>query len=645
MADDDPTTPPPAEGGRASPIAIVVAALVWAVSTFGHGTGLKLAYAFFQWAQVKDNLHPEGGRLGMQRAELLLGVLALAVAAVVIAQVVRRLAALRPGGAVLLRAAVPWLLWATLVLVIRETFIVYATEFAHFVQYAIVAFLMAYALGGRRPQLAFLITCGLGFADELYQHYILHDIIMGDLTHWMDWSDPVLDALGAAGGVLPFTTLMQVRAEVSGEVPPDTWPLARRALLLSAVLFLPLLLLNDVQVSRVLGHYRHHPYWTEFANDKPVHWPSSHEGIPLCLAGLVVIATLVEPRRRGLSLEVLLGLAVLLVVVVEPPSRRAGRAVHEVVPRAQVRRAAVPPVIDGVLDDAVWQGAAVLGPFAHTLDGERVRVDFVDGAPREVPLRATTARLAWDDRALYIAFEVADPDPWAFDRPDDSAELLSVSEGVAFALDDGGDEVTYCAAGVTPQGRRWDRFCLIPEAPVDYDPWQPYLPLPGWDARGLELAVRVDGAPRVLLSPLAVTTPDDPPAKGYVVEVAFPWDNFRTDTTPSELTYGRLPPRPGDRWRMNLFRIERARPTAVEVGDPASTLDAAAAEALIGCGPERFARRLADKVLVPGDDGRFSRAAVLAQWADHRYELQAWSPAFLGTIHKPSVFGVLELVE
>jgi hypothetical protein len=645
MATDDPPAKPTDAGGRASPIAIFVATLVWAVSTFGHGTGLKLAYAFFQWAQEPGALHPEGGRLGMQRAELLLGGLAAAVAVVVVAQVVRLLVALRPGGAVLLRAAVPWLLWATLVVVIRETFIVYATEFAHFVQYAIVAFLMAHALGGRRPQLAFLITCGLGFADELYQHYILHDILMGDLTHWMDWSDPVLDALGAAGGVLPFTTLLQVRAEVSGEPPPDTWPLARRALLVSAVAFVPLLLLNDVQVSRVLGHYRHHPFWNEYANDKPVHWPSSQEGIPLCLAGLAVIATLVEPRRRGLSLEGLLGVAVLLVVVVDPPSRREGRPVHEVVPAAQVRKAAAAPVIDGLLDDAVWQGATRVGPFVHTLDGARARVDVVDGQRRETSLRETTARLAWDDRALYLAFEVADPDPWALDRPDDHPDLLGLSEGVGFTLDDGGDEVTYCAVGVTPQGRRWDRFCLIPEAPVDYNPWTPYLPLPNWDARGLEVAVRVDGAPRVLTDPMAVTTPDDPPATGYVVEVAFPWENFRTDTTPTDLNYFHLPPRPGDRWRLNLFRVERARPTAQEVGDPASTLDAAGAESLIGCGPDRFAKLLEDKALVPGADGRFARSAVLARWADHRHELQAWSPVFLSTIHKPALFGVLQLVE
>lgn len=645
MASDETPATPAAQVGGASPMAIVVAALVWAVSTFGHGTGLELAYAFFSWAQQPGTLHPDGGRLGMQSAERILGALALAVAVVVIVQVVRKLVALRPTGAVLLRAAVPWLLWATLVVVIRETFIVYATEFAHFVQYAIVAFLMAYALGGRRPQLAFLITCGLGFVDELYQHYILHDILMGDLTHWMDWSDPVLDALGAAGGVLPFTTLMQVRAEVSGEPPPDTWPLARRALVVAAVLFVPLLLLDDVQVSRFLGHYKHAPFWTEFANDKPVHWPSSQEGIPLCLAGLAVIATLVEPRRRGLSLEVLLGVAVLLVVVVDPPSRRVGRKVHEVVPSAQARKAAVAPVIDGVLDDAAWQTATRLGPFVNTLDGQRIRVDVVDGQRREVALRETTARLAWDDRALYVAFEVADPDPCGLDRPDDHADLVGVSEGVGFTLDDGGDEVTYCAIGVTPQGRRWDRFCLIPEAPVDYSPWSPYLPIPNWDARGLELAVRVAGDVRVLADPLTVTTPDEPVATGYVVEVAFPWENFRTDTTPTDLNYGHLPPRPGDRWRLNLFRIERARPTALEVGDPASTLDAAAAEALIGCEPAAFAKRLKDKLITPGADGRFQRAAVLGQWADHRYELQAWSPAFLGTIHKPALFGVLDLVE
>lgn len=624
---------------RGSTLAVVLALVVWAASTVGHGVGLDLAYRFFAWAQRPGTMHPDGGRAGLQRAEWLLGGLALLVAAAAIAQLARKVVALRPSRAALLEAAVPWLTWAVLVYLIRLGFIVYATEFAHFVQYALVAFLLCAALGGERPQLAFLATCGLGFVDELYQHYVLHEVLMEDRTHWMDWSDPLLDALGAVGGVLPFSTLLRLRGEAAAR---DSWPLARRVIVITAFVLLPLLLLDDVQVSRWLGHYRHHPFWGEFSNDKPTHWPSPREGIPLCVGGLLVCATLVEPRRRGLSLEATLGLLLLVAVAVDPPSRRAGRPVHEDVPRARALRAATPPTIDGALDDEAWARAAALGPFVRALDGARARTDWVDGAPVEVALRRTTARVAWDDRALYVAFEVEDPDPWDLERPDDHRDLAEAAEGVAVVLDDGGDEVTYAAFGVTPGGRRWDRFCLIPEAPVDYDPWRPFLPLPGWDARGLEVAVRVRGEVQVLASPLAGGAPGR--AEGYVVEAALPWEAFRTDTTPSDLTYVRLPPRPGDRWRLNLFRFERARPDPALAGDGAP-LDAAAAEALIGCGPAEFARRVKDGLLVPGPDGRFPREAVVSSWADHRFELQAWSPTFAGTIHKPAFFGVLELIE
>ncbi len=642
----EPAFAPPSSPGRSSALAVVAALGVWAVSTFGHGTGLELAYRFFAWAQRPGTMHPDGGRAGLQRAEWLLGGLALLVALAALAQLARKVRAVRPSRAALLEAAVPWLLWAALVYLLRLVFIVYATEFAHFVQYALVAFLLCAALGGGRPQLAFLITCGLGFTDELYQHYILHDLLMGDRTHWMDWSDPVLDALGAAGGVLPFTTLLRLRAAARGEAPPDTWHLARRAVLGASVALLPLLLLDDVQVSRYLGHYRAHPFWGEFANDKPTHWPSPRRGIPLCIGGLLVTATLVEPRRRGLSVEGALGLALLAAVAIDPPSRREGRAVHEDVPRAPARRVATPPVIDGVLDDAAWQGAAVLGPFVRAIDAAAVRAEWTPGAatPQEVPLRRTTARLAWDDQALYVAFEVEDPDPWSLERADDHPDLAGASEGVAVVLDDGGDEVTYVAFGVTPTGRRWDRFCLIPEAPVDYEPWQPFLPIPRWDARDLELAVRVDGEARTVEQPLAAAEVRRAGPGGYVVEAAFPWENLRTDTTPSDQTYATLPPAPGSRWRVNLLRFERARPGPEQLGD-GSPLDAAAAEALVGCGPAEFARRLRDGLLAPGSDGRFARDAVVAAWADHRFELQAWSPTFAGTMHKPAWFGVLDLLE
>src|SRR5688572_13280004 len=70
-------------------------------------------------------------------------------------------------------------------------------------------------------------------------------------------------------------------------------------------------------------------------------------------------------------------------------------------PRLEPVRATTPPTIDGVLDDAVWQGATL--PLTewlsyNPLNGERMAQE-------------TEVRAAYDDRYLYFAFRCLDPDP------------------------------------------------------------------------------------------------------------------------------------------------------------------------------------------------------------------------------------------
>ena len=65
------------------------------------------------------------------------------------------------------------------------------------------------------------------------------------------------------------------------------------------------------------------------------------------------------------------------------------------IPTYAAHRAASPPTIDGRLDDAVWQRAPWTERFVHTMSGEHA-----DPGAR--------AKLAWDDDALYVAFDVED---------------------------------------------------------------------------------------------------------------------------------------------------------------------------------------------------------------------------------------------
>ena len=181
------------------------------------------------------------------------------------------------------------------------------------------------------------------------------------------------------------------------------------------------------------------------------------------------------------------------------------------VPEAHVRRAASPPRIDGVLDDPAWASAAPL-----TL------VDSLDGRP--APLR-TTARLSWDDQALYVAFDSEDPDVWGtFTRRD---EPLYTQEVVEIFIDADADGRTYDEIEVSPHNVVFDAYFPARRQGMDTS----------WDS-GLQSAVKVNG------------TIDDPRDvdRGWTVEMRIPFD--RLHAVPH------VPPRPGDRWRFNLYRLE-----------------------------------------------------------------------------------------
>lgn len=577
------------------------AGLLWAGLTFGHGLGLDLTNLFFDWARTPGILHPEGGRAGFAVAErsliLVFGSLALVVVAH-LAWCFRRAPLAHLG-----EAAVPWVLWAALLYLAWKTVILYASELVHFAQYALIGALVALALKrGRRPQLAFVIALALGFLDEVWQHYGLHVWILGESTHWMDWSDPILDALGACAGILPFVT----RQRLERQDVPSEFGLVKAAFVVSLLLFAPLLALSPVTTSSLLGSYPYHPFWDEHVNLKAVHWLHPHEGIPLLLGMILVLGTVLDPRSRSLSQRSMAAGALLLILVFRPESRAGGREVHEVVASCRVPHvtAAAPSVtagssivVDGSLDEPAWDRAARVGPFVNNVTGRPdLTCDRGDG-PRPAPVSETHARLLWDDGALYVALEVTDPDVWARDLARDNGGVAG-DEGIRIFIDDGGDEITYYEVDVTPLNAVYDAFNLIPSAPVDYNPWSRQIGLPHWDAAGIRTGVAVHG--QVDVVGLWSQSFDGPLDRGYTVEAAIPWEAFRTTTTPSFYTIRQTPgPQPGDRWRLGLYRVERPRPT----------------------GPGEAQQRAAAQCI----------------------ENQAWTPTYVD-FHQPSRFGVVEFL-
>ena len=62
----------------------------------------------------------------------------------------------------------------------------------------------------------------------------------------------------------------------------------------------------------------------------------------------------------------------------------------------------VPPVIDGNLDEDVWQDVAWSEPFVDIL-----------GSGGPVPRYETAMKIRWDNEFLYIAGSLQDADIWA----------------------------------------------------------------------------------------------------------------------------------------------------------------------------------------------------------------------------------------
>jgi cellulose/xylan binding protein with CBM9 domain len=193
------------------------------------------------------------------------------------------------------------------------------------------------------------------------------------------------------------------------------------------------------------------------------------------------------------------------------PSIGAAAAVPPPVPEARIRKAPTPPKIDGVLDDAAWKTATAL-----TL------VDSLDGRPAQL---RTTARLTWDDEALYVAFDSEDPDVWGtFKNRDDP---LYTQDVVEIFIDADADGKTYNEIEVSSHNVVFDAYFPARRQGMDLS----------WDS-GLQSAVKVNG------------TIDDPSDRdqGWTVEMRIPF--ARLSSVPH------LPPRPGDRWRFNLYRLD-----------------------------------------------------------------------------------------
>jgi hypothetical protein len=615
------------------PVYALGAVALWLLSVLCHDWGTAVARMYFDWARLPGFFHPEGGTPGFVRSEFLLAAALFVLVAAVVLWLfwcLRRLP-----WAELAALALPWLICLVLLYAAWSVFIVFASELVHFVQYALIGALVALALGrGGRPGAAFLLVVLLGFVDELWQHFFLHRWWLQESRHWLDWSDPVLNALGACVGILPFVTLAAAR----GRSLEDGGRVLGWAVAVAAAVLLPLAWLDPLTQSQLMGHYPVYPFWNEFANHKAVYWPQPRQGIPVFLVAVLLLGTLLRSGRLFFHPAIVAAVCALLVCSIDPPTRIQGRAVHLEVPTVQVPGLGGDTLrLDGVLDEPVWAKAPRLGPFVNQLDGGDRITYFQDGATHEQALQQTYARLLWDDKALYLAFEVEDDDIWV--RP---GALDNRDESVTVCLDADGDEIAYYTFSVNAANTVYDYFNLIPAAPMDFNPWNRHLGLPNWDARGLRSAVTVKGTVEQVKR--WKQRPANDIDTGYTVEMAIPWKNFSTTLTPGgQAIRQSVHPAPDGRWRLGLFRAEYPRLPAAAL-EKGATMEAMRGRALLGA--EVWDDLVRRGKLRPRAENKdlFSARDVLWYTISPRWVRQAWAPTYNSSFHHPAYYGVVKFV-
>lgn len=178
-------------------------------------------------------------------------------------------------------------------------------------------------------------------------------------------------------------------------------------------------------------------------------------------------------------------------------------------------KATKPIKIDGKLDEETWSKAASTNAFVDTLTGG------------STPMK-TEAKVAWDDKFLYIAFQNEDEDVWStFKKHDDK---LWTQEAVEVFIDANGDGKDYIELQVNPNNVSFDSY--LPAYRENQN---------DWDAK-MKTAVAVNGT----------LNKRDDKDKGWTVELAIPWADVKGKGK-YELT---TPPKAGDTWSVNFFRMD-----------------------------------------------------------------------------------------
>jgi hypothetical protein len=210
------------------------------------------------------------------------------------------------------------------------------------------------------------------------------------------------------------------------------------------------------------------------------------------------------------ALFVALGMMTTTVVTISGQSRD--------LPVYEVSRTATPIKVDGKLDDAVWANAPRFPDLRMNLDGSP--------SPYKTEVRAL-----YDDTFIYFSFRCRDDNIWATFKTRD--QHLWDEEVIEVFLQADPQQTSYIELEVNPLATMLDIYLLDIRKPLHYE---------SWNSQKLKWGVQVFG-----------TVDGKNGDQEWTSEIAVPLEDV--------VTAKNLPPQAGDRWRLNLYRVEqRPRP-------------------------------------------------------------------------------------
>mmetsp|Transcript_33899 Transcript_33899/g.66132 ORF Transcript_33899/g.66132 Transcript_33899/m.66132 type:complete len:401 (-) Transcript_33899:300-1502(-) len=204
---------------------------------------------------------------------------------------------------------------------------------------------------------------------------------------------------------------------------------------------------------------------------------------------------------------------------------------HDTYPKQYVAyRTTQPPSLDGRLDDPLWGEVAWSDEFVD-IQGP--------GLVPSPPRFDTQVKMRWDDKFLYIAARLQEPQVWA--NITKGPDVIFHDNDFEVFVDPAGSNRYYKEFEVNANAAQWALCLNRPYSDGGYENSSRVMPN-GWSMPAAVAAAAVDGC--------KVNDASSGSCRGWTVEVALPLADLAFNTTRDGQ------PVDGELWRINFSRVE-----------------------------------------------------------------------------------------